>query len=180
MNPNDDFTSLGALLRKTKLNAPINQEHKIRLRRQLFDSSKTIPVFWRRFAVAASFGCIVLVSVYYFLQPIRPIVGVALWHFNKSQPANIRMGEWVETGRDSLAVILFDQSKLHLEPFSKFCVISSTTDRCNEDAIIYLKRGILDASVPKQLDHALIVRTPDANVRVTGTKFRVEVQPLPE
>lgn len=176
MNPNDDYTPLVTLLRRARLHAPINQDHKDRLRRQLFDASQPIPVVWRRLMAAASFAIVLFAAVYYVLQPVKPIVGVALWHFNTTQPANIRMGEWVETGRDSLVVILFDQSKLHFEPFSEFCIASSTSDRAAENAVIVLKRGVLDASVPKQLDHALIVRTPDANVRVTGTKFRVEVK----
>ena len=127
-----------------------------------------------------SFAIIVCCAVYYWTQPVKPIVGIALWHFNRSDPVNIRKGEWVNTGSDSLAVLLLDQSKLHFEPFSEFYIDSSTTDRSKEDAVVYLKRGALDVSVPQHLAYAMLVCTPDANVRVTGTKFRVVVEDAEE
>lgn len=176
MRYDDDLTALVNYIRQTRLRTPINQQHKDRLRRELFSSAQTLPISWRRIALAASFLILCVSGIYYSMQPIQPIVGVALWHINNLSPANIRMNEWIETGRDSLTVRLFDQTELHLEPFSKFCIVSSTTERSSENAVVYIKRGILDACVPKHLAHALIVRTPDANVRVTGTKFRVEVK----
>lgn len=176
MRYDDDLTALVSLLRRTRLRTPINQHHKDRLRKELFNTPQPLPISWRRIMLAASFLICIVAGIYYSMQPVRPIVGVALWHINNPSPANIRMNEWIETGRDSLAVRLFDQTELHLEPFTKLCIVSSTTERSTEDAVVYLKRGTLDACVPKHLAHALIVRTPDANVRVTGTKFRVEVK----
>lgn len=175
MRYDDDLTALVDYIRRTRLRAPINHHHKDRLRKQLFQSQPNQPIIWRRVALAASFLIALALGVYHCIQPERPIVGVALWHINNPTP-NIRMGEWIETGQDSLAVVLFDQSKIHLEPFSEFCILSSTTERATEDAVIYLRRGVLDASVSKHLAHALIVRTPDANIRVIGTKFQVEVK----
>ncbi len=178
MNQQDDFSPLENLLRQTRLNAPINPSHKAELRGKLLAAPPREEIFRRRMICATSFAMVLMTIGIFWMQDRGPIVGSFIWNVNQSNSKSLRAGKWLRTGNDRLTAVLQDRSSLQFEPLSEFKIISSSTKRRNENAVIYLKRGTVNAIVSNKMKYSLIIHTPDAQVRVVGTKFRVTVEEI--
>ncbi len=189
MKEQEQIKQMENMLRRTRLHAPINPEHKNRLRKQLFSGTKSRPrPFFSvhiGFAVTAVLAVIGLYSLY---TPVTPsAVGTVIWHSDSELiegvdekgayhiGEDIYSGRMYHTGDQIVTLVLDDGSRLQFLRQSAFAIQASSTDRLHDDSIIQLKRGTLKASVMKSLDHSMIVKTPDVEVKVVGTEFIVRV-----
>ncbi len=178
MKQQDDFSPLGNLLHRTRLNAPINPSHKAQLREKLLATPPQEEIFRKRMIFATSFAMVLMTIGIFWMQDRGPLVGSFIWNVNQSSTESLRAGKWLRTGNDRLTAVLQDRSSLQFEPLSEFKILSSSTKRRNEEAVIFLKRGEVNVDVKNKMKYPLIIHTPDAKVRVVGTKFSVTVKEI--
>lgn len=166
----DRAHKLESFLRQMRVEAPVSDEHKRKLRGELFTQPrrKSIGQYWHVFANAAALA-IAAVVIYINIVP-GPVVG----HFTNGEDLVVREGK-VYTQHDDTIVMLDDGSRLAAQSGSRFIIRSSSTGRVQEDAIVQIVRGTIDFDVSHEKDYAFIVKTPDMKIKVIGTKFQVSV-----
>lgn len=175
MRGNIDLKKLESFLRRTRLEAPINEAHKNRLQHQLFSELSKRPLFRSRFVLTGSVAILAVVVLLVLFRPSQAVVGTVEWQTANAQQKTVLSGTRYRTRNDTAVVTLDENSRLRFLPGSVFSVLSPSTDRVSEDAVVFLERGTLEASVTELLQHSVIVKTPDVEVRVIGTRFIVSV-----
>ncbi|MFH1739186.1 MAG: FecR domain-containing protein, partial [bacterium] len=124
---------------------------------------------------AAATAILLGVIVYFFFLPSKPVVGMLEWQTAPGYSENITAKTQIQTGENTAFVTFPEESRLEFGPETVFSVLSSSTGRTTEPAVVLLERGTLEASVTKLLSHQLIVITPDVEVKVVGTRFIIRV-----
>ncbi|HPO07774.1 MAG TPA: FecR family protein [bacterium] len=174
-----DLDKLKSFLRRVGAEATINRTHKAALLNRLVEEYPGRRFAWGIVLPACSAAVVLILAVSIFFWFAKPTMGKLEWAGNSARTESLTGRTRIKTGTNTATVFLDDGSELKLDRSTVFQVLSSSTNRLQEDTIISLERGTLDANVRNDLPHRLIVRTPDVEVTVVGTKFVICVTALP-
>ncbi len=172
----NDLKALKSFLRQQKIDAPINPAHKARLREELFAASAKPSFFRMHYLFAGSAAAVLILTFVIYPQLTTNIACTAIEsaNGNGTHAMDILTGKRYQP-QQSMTMTLDDGSQLVFDPNSAFKVLSSTTNREKEDAVILLERGVLTADITPKRPHLFLVRTPDVEIEVIGTQFKVSV-----